>query len=121
MPREPVPAPVTATSPISLTQVAADKVMEIRKDEAIEDTMFLRVHRRWWLLRFSYDLYFDTSTPMDKQLVSNGVTIIVDQMSLQYLRGTGSTQRRRSSGRRLPKFHNPNVKSTCGCGSSFSV
>ena len=118
---EPVPAPVAATSPISLTQVAADKVMEIRKDEAIEDTMFLRVRIvGGGCSGFSYDLYFDTSTPMDKQLVSNGVTIIVDQMSLQYLRGTEIDYVEGLQGAGF-KFHNPNVKSTCGCGSSFSV
>ena len=117
----PVPAPVAATSPISLTQVAADKVMEIRKDDAIEDTMFLRVRIvGGGCSGFSYDLYFDTSTPMDKQLVSNGVTIIVDQMSLQYLRGTEIDYVEGLQGAGF-KFHNPNVKSTCGCGSSFSV
>ncbi len=118
---EPAPAPAAATSPISLSQVAAEKVQEIRNQEAIEEAMFLRVRIvGGGCSGFSYDLYFDTATPMDKRLVSNGVTIIVDQMSLQYLRGTEIDYVEGLQGAGF-KFHNPNVKSTCGCGSSFSV
>ncbi len=113
--------PVAATSPILLTEVAAKKVQEIRDQESIEESMFLRVRIvGGGCSGFSYDLYFDTSTPMDKQLQSNGVTVIVDQMSLQYLRGTEIDYVEELQGAGF-KFHNPNVKSTCGCGSSFSV
>ncbi|MFO0620179.1 MAG: iron-sulfur cluster insertion protein ErpA [Polyangia bacterium] len=113
--------PVAATSPILLTEVAAKKVQEIRDQESIEESMFLRVRIvGGGCSGFSYDLYFDTSTPMDKQLQSNGVTVIVDQMSLQYLRGTEIDYVEGLQGAGF-KFHNPNVKSTCGCGSSFSV
>ncbi len=113
--------PVAATSPILLTEVAAKKVQEIRDQESIEESMFLRVRIvGGGCSGFSYDLYFDTSTPMDKQLQSNGVTVIVDQMSLQYLRGTEIDYVEGLQGVGF-KFHNPNVKSTCGCGSSFSV
>jgi iron-sulfur cluster insertion protein len=113
--------PVAATSPILLTEVAAKKVQEIRDQESIEESMFLRVRIvGGGCSGFSYDLYFDTSTPMDKQLQSNGVTVIIDQMSLQYLRGTEIDYVEGLQGAGF-KFHNPNVKSTCGCGSSFSV
>jgi iron-sulfur cluster insertion protein len=113
--------PVAATSPILLTEVAAKKVQEIRDQESIEESMFLRVRIvGGGCSGFSYDLYFDTITPMDKQLQSNGVTVIIDQMSLQYLRGTEIDYVEGLQGAGF-KFHNPNVKSTCGCGSSFSV
>ena len=69
---------------------------------------------------FSYDLYFDQSTAMDKQYDSHGVRLVVDQMSLQYLRGTEVDYVEGLQGAGF-KFQNPNVKSTCGCGSSFSV
>lgn len=113
--------PVAVASPILLTEVAAKKVQEIRESESIEESMFLRVRIvGGGCSGFSYDLYFDTSTPMDKQLQSNGVTVIIDQMSLQYLRGTEIDYVEGLQGAGF-KFHNPNVKSTCGCGSSFSV
>lgn len=118
---EQAPVPAAATSPILLTEVAAKKVNEIREQESIEEAMFLRVRIvGGGCSGFSYDLYFDSSTPMDKKLVSNGVTIIIDQMSLQYLRGTEIDYIEGLQGAGF-KFHNPNVKSTCGCGSSFSV
>jgi iron-sulfur cluster insertion protein len=113
--------PVVTASPILLTEVAAKKVQEIRDQESIEESMFLRVRIvGGGCSGFSYDLYFDTITPMDKQLQSNGVTVIIDQMSLQYLRGTEIDYVEGLQGAGF-KFHNPNVKSTCGCGSSFSV
>ena len=112
--------PATA-SPISLSEVAAKKVNEIREQESIEESMFLRVRIvGGGCSGFSYDLYFDSITPMDKQLATSGVTIIIDQMSLQYLRGTEIDYVEGLQGAGF-KFHNPNVKSTCGCGSSFSV
>ncbi len=118
---EQVPVAPAVTSPISLTEVAAKKVNEIREQESIEESMFLRVRIvGGGCSGFSYDLYFDSLTPMDKQLVSHGVTIIIDQMSLQYLRGTEIDYLEGLQGAGF-KFHNPNVKSTCGCGSSFSV
>ncbi len=46
--------------------------------------------------------------------------LVVDQMSLQYLRGTEVDYVEGLQGAGF-KFQNPNVKSTCGCGSSFSV
>ena len=113
--------PVAAASPILLTEVAVKKVQEIRESESIEESMFLRVRIvGGGCSGFSYDLYFDTITPMDKQLLSNGVTVIIDQMSLQYLRGTEIDYVEGLQGAGF-KFNNPNVKSTCGCGSSFSV
>ena len=118
---EQVPVAPAVTSPISLTEVAAKKVNEIREQESIEESMFLRVRIvGGGCSGFSYDLYFDSLTPMDKQLVPHGVTIIIDQMSLQYLRGTEIDYLEGLQGAGF-KFHNPNVKSTCGCGSSFSV
>lgn len=120
----PESAPVSAASPdspVSLTEIAAQKVNTIRADEGIEENMFLRVRIvGGGCSGFSYDLYFDTAGPLDKKLFSNGVALIVDQMSLQYLRGTEIDYVEGLQGAGF-KFHNPNVKSTCGCGSSFSV
>lgn len=111
----------TTENPINLTERAAEKVKEIRAAESIEDTFGLRLRVvGGGCSGFSYDLYFDQSTTMDRQYDSHGVRLVVDQMSLQYLRGTEVDYVEGLQGAGF-KFHNPNVKSTCGCGSSFSV
>lgn len=114
--KEPAPA-----SPINLTPIAAEKVKEIRAAENIEDSYALRLRVvGGGCSGFSYDLYFDQKGPMDKSYDSHGVQLIVDQMSLQYLRGTEVDYVEGLQGAGF-KFQNPNVKSTCGCGSSFGV
>ena len=56
----------------------------------------------------------------DRQFEAQGVKCIVDEMSLMYLVGTEIDYVEGLQGAGF-KFQNPNVKSTCGCGSSFSV
>lgn len=121
-PGQPEVAPRPATpNPINLTERAAEKVREIRTTENIEDSYGLRLRVvGGGCSGFSYDLYFDQSTELDKHYDSFGVRLVVDQMSLQYLRGTEVDYIEGLQGAGF-KFNNPNVKSTCGCGSSFSV
>jgi iron-sulfur cluster assembly accessory protein len=117
---EVAPRPV-AKIPLNLTERAAEKVNEIRVAENIEESYGLRLRVvGGGCSGFSYDLYFDQSTAMDKQYEAHGVKLVVDQMSLQYLRGTEVDYVEGLQGAGF-KFNNPNVKSTCGCGSSFSV
>ncbi|HTE56057.1 MAG TPA: iron-sulfur cluster insertion protein ErpA [Kofleriaceae bacterium] len=106
---------------VSLTPLAAEKVLEIRTSEGIETEMALRLRVvGGGCSGFSYDLYFDTRNEMDRELESNGVRLVVDQMSLMYLVGTQVDYVEGLAGAGF-KFQNPNVKSTCGCGSSFQV
>ena len=117
----PPPPQPTVESPINLTARAAGKVQEIRSAENIEDSYGLRLRVvGGGCSGFSYDLYFDQTTAMDKTYTAHSVTIFVDQMSLQYLRGTEVDYVEGLQGAGF-KFNNPNVKSTCGCGSSFSA
>ncbi len=70
---------------------------------------------------FSYQMQFEEKTsPMDKVMEFDGLKVFVDQMSLMYLDGTEVDYVESLEGAGF-KFGNPNVKSTCGCGSSFSV
>lgn len=115
------PAPQSMESSIHITDMAASKVNEIREAEGIEGDMALRLRVvGGGCAGFSYDLYFDTQTEMDKAFVCNGVNVVADQMSLMYLMGTEIDYIESLHGAGF-KFNNPNVKSTCGCGSSFSV
>jgi iron-sulfur cluster insertion protein len=105
---------------VELTAEAAKKVVEIRQLEEIEDDMALRLRVvGGGCAGFSYDLYFDNKTPVDREYKLNGCDIIVDEMSLMYLVGTTIDYVESLAGAGF-KFNNPGVKSTCGCGSSFS-
>ncbi|MGE0867653.1 MAG: HesB/IscA family protein [Kofleriaceae bacterium] len=106
---------------VHITPVAAAKVNEIRAAEDIkpEEALRLRVVGGG-CAGFSYDLYFDAATEVDRQFEVGGVKVVVDEMSLMYLIGTEIDYVEGLQGAGF-KFHNPNVKSTCGCGSSFSV
>jgi len=108
-------------SMLRITPVAATKVNEIRSAEGIEPTMALRLRVvGGGCAGFSYDLYFDEPAEVDRQFEVQGVKCVVDEMSLMYLVGTEIDYVEGLQGAGF-KFQNPNVKSTCGCGSSFSV
>jgi iron-sulfur cluster assembly protein len=70
---------------------------------------------------FSYSMAFENSPGMlDKQYSYDGLKVFVDQASLLYLDGAEVDYVDSLEGSGF-KFNNPNVKSTCGCGSSFSA
>ena len=70
---------------------------------------------------FSYQMNFDNNSGvMDKVYDFTGLKVFVDQASLLYLDGVEIDYIETLEGAGF-KFNNPNVKSTCGCGSSFSV
>jgi iron-sulfur cluster insertion protein len=106
---------------VALTEKAAEKVKEIKTAEGIEESYGLRLRVvGGGCSGFAYDLYFDQVTEGDKTFDSHGVRLVVDQMSLMYLMGTEVDYVEGLQGAGF-KFGNPNVKSTCGCGSSFSA
>lgn len=70
---------------------------------------------------FSYHMAFDNQeNPADNVYEFDGIKVLVDQMSEMYLDGVQIDYIETLEGAGF-KFNNPNVKSTCGCGSSFSV
>jgi len=106
---------------ITITQKAADKVLEISAEEDLAGQgLRLRVIGGG-CAGFNYDLYFeDEPTSMDEEFEDKGVKMFVDPLSYQYLDGTEIDYVEGLTGSGF-KFSNPNVTSTCGCGSSFSV
>jgi iron-sulfur cluster assembly protein len=69
----------------------------------------------------AYTLEFaDEVNEGDSVFESHGVTVLVDPKSLVYLDGTELDYVREGLNEGF-KFHNPNVKSQCGCGESFGV
>ena len=70
---------------------------------------------------FSYSMAFEnTPNILDKSYDYDGLKVFVDQASLLYLDGASVDYVETLEGSGF-KFDNPNVRSTCGCGSSFSV
>ena len=120
------PATPGADAPlVALTTLAAEKVREIldaeREAGNVEEDMGLRLRVvGGGCSGFSYDLYFDHQTELDRTWTIHGVEVLVDEMSLMYLLGTEIDYVEGLAGAGF-KFNNPNVKSTCGCGSSFGV
>ena len=106
---------------ISITKLAAEKVKEIATAEGLlGQGLRLRVIGGG-CAGFQYDLYFEENpADMDEQFESNGVPLFVDPLSYQYLDGTEIDYVEGAHGSGF-KFGNPNVTSTCGCGSSFNV
>ena len=132
-PTSPTATPVAASAQVSvsaeeaepaliaLSDKAAEKITEIRGEENIEDSYALRLKvQGGGCSGFSYDLFFDQPQEMDRTFEVKGVKLMCDQMSLMYLVGTEVDYVEGLHGAGF-KFVNPNVKSTCGCGSSFSV
>jgi iron-sulfur cluster insertion protein len=106
---------------ISITERAATKVKEIATEENLNGQgLRLRVIGGG-CAGFNYDLYFeDAPTSMDEEFEDKGVKMYIDPLSFQYLDGTEIDYVEGLYGSGF-KFQNPNVTSTCGCGSSFSV
>jgi iron-sulfur cluster insertion protein len=106
---------------ISITDKAAAKVNEIAQEEDLQGQgLRLRVIGGG-CAGFTYDLYFeDKPTDMDEQFEDKGIKLFIDPLSYQYLDGTEIDYVETLHGSGF-KFGNPNVKSTCGCGSSFSA
>ncbi|BBL76077.1 iron-sulfur cluster insertion protein ErpA [Methylomagnum ishizawai] len=106
---------------IKFTDSAAVKVSELIAEEG-NDALKLRVYvTGGGCSGFQYGFTFDESVAEDDTLVErNGVTVLVDAMSIQYLSGAEIDYTEGLSGSQFV-IRNPNASTTCGCGSSFSV
>jgi iron-sulfur cluster assembly accessory protein len=108
-------------SPVSLTDSAVAKVREIM---ATQDPLpaGLRIGVvGGGCSGFQYSMSFENqSGMMDKVLNFDGLKVFVDSTSMMYLNGcvVDYVETLEAAGF---KFENPNVKNTCGCGSSFNV
>lgn len=106
---------------IKFSDNAANKVAELIKDESNPD-LKLRVYiTGGGCSGFSYGFAFDDKNKEgDGVVINNGVKMVVDPMSYQYLFGSTVDYLQDLQGARFI-IQNPNAKTTCGCGSSFSV
>ncbi len=106
---------------INLTEVAATKVKEIMTQQDPAPAALRVAVVGGGCSGFSYHMAFETQVNgTDNVYEFNGLKVLVDQMSEMYLEGVEVDYVESLEGAGF-KFNNPNVKSTCGCGSSFSV
>ena len=109
-----------STTEITLSERAARRISQIIKGEA-EGSMLRVSVKGGGCSGFSYGFVFDDQVAEDDTIVSTeGVSLVVDAMSQQYLLGARVDYEEGLEGSRFV-IHNPNAQSTCGCGSSFSV
>jgi iron-sulfur cluster assembly accessory protein len=117
----PNPAGGENTEMITVTPVATTKVKEIMGQQNPAPVALRVAVVGGGCSGFSYHMAFENSeNPTDNVYEFDGLKIFVDQMSEMYLEGVSIDYIETLEGAGF-KFNNPNVKSTCGCGSSFSV
>jgi iron-sulfur cluster insertion protein len=105
---------------IQLTELAVTKVKEISESEEIGHTIIRLKILGQGCAGFTRDMEFnDQINETDEVIEQNGVKIIVDQISYQYLEDTTIDYVETDFGGSF-KFIDPNVQSTCGCGKSVS-
>jgi iron-sulfur cluster assembly accessory protein len=111
-----------ATPMIALTPVAVEKVKEIIAQQNPKPTGLRVAVVGGGCSGFSYHMAFENqiNENSDNVYEFDGLKVLVDQMSEMYLDGISIDYIESLEGSGF-KFNNPNVKSTCGCGSSFSV
>lgn len=108
-------------SPLILTDAAANKVKGLIAEEGNPD-LKLRVYvSGGGCSGFQYGFAFEENQAEDDTVVEkDGVQLLVDPMSYQYLTGAEIDFQESLAGAQFV-IRNPNAVTTCGCGSSFSV
>ena len=106
---------------IAISQSALNKVRALIEEEG-NAQLALRVFvTGGGCSGFSYGFTFDEDTADDDAVVStDGVTVVVDPMSFQYLEGAEIDYQENLQGAAFV-VQNPNAATTCGCGNSFSI
>jgi iron-sulfur cluster assembly protein len=106
---------------IQLTQKAIDKVKEILDTQEPKPSGLRIAVVGGGCSGFNYSMAFESNPGMlDKTYNFDGLNVYIDQASMLYLDGAEVDYVETLEGAGF-KFNNPNVKTTCGCGSSFSA
>ena len=114
--------PATETQdPLIFTDSAANKVKQLIEEEGNTDLKLRVFVSGGGCSGFQYGFTFDEEINEDDTVLNkNGVQLLVDPMSFQYLAGAEIDYQEGLEGSQFV-IRNPSATSTCGCGSSFSV
>jgi iron-sulfur cluster insertion protein len=108
-------------NPLVFTNAAATKVSALIQAEGNPNLMLRVFIQGGGCSGFQYGFSFDEEMKDgDTRVDTDGVTMLVDPMSLQYLMGAEVDYTESLQGSQFV-IRNPNATTTCGCGSSFSV
>ena len=108
-------------SVLQLTERAVAKVKHLMEEEANDDLKLRVFVTGGGCSGFQYGFTFDELAEEDDTLVEKeGVVVLVDPLSYQYIEGAELDYTEGLEGSRFV-VSNPNASTTCGCGSSFSV
>jgi iron-sulfur cluster insertion protein len=114
-------APTEMPAPLVFTDAAAAKVKDLIAEEGNAQLKLRVFVTGGGCSGFQYGFTFDESINQDDtSMVKNGVTLLIDPMSYQYLVGAEIDYQEGIEGAQFV-IKNPNASSTCGCGSSFSA
>lgn len=107
--------------PVTVTDAAAAKVWELIQEEANPE-LKLRVYvTGGGCSGLQYGFTFDEVAQPDDAVVSKAqIKVLIDSLSLQYLQGAEIDYKKDLEGEQFI-IRNPNAKTTCGCGSSFTA
>ena len=116
-----MPAEQEMPAPLIFTDSAAAKVKDLVDEEGNPELKLRVFVQGGGCSGFQYGFTFDeVVNEDDTQMSKNGVTLLIDAMSLQYLVGAEIDYKEDLQGAQFV-IKNPNATTTCGCGSSFSV
>jgi iron-sulfur cluster insertion protein len=108
-------------APLVFTDSAADKVRQLIDEEGNPDLKLRVFVQGGGCSGFQYGFTFDEESNEDDTVMEkNGVQLLIDAMSYQYLVGAEIDYKDGLEGAQFV-IKNPNAPTTCGCGSSFSV
>jgi iron-sulfur cluster insertion protein len=114
-------APVEMPAPLVFSDSAASKVKQLIDEEGNADLKLRVFVQGGGCSGFQYGFTFDeVVNEDDTTMVKNGVTLLIDSMSYQYLVGAEIDYKEDLEGAQFV-IKNPNATTTCGCGSSFSA
>jgi iron-sulfur cluster insertion protein len=114
--------PSEMSGPFAFSDKAAAKVAELIAKEGNADLKLRVFVQGGGCSGFSYGFAFDESADEDDTtMTKNGVSLLIDAMSYQFLVGAEIDYRDNLEGAQFVVKNNPGAKTTCGCGSSFSA
>ncbi len=117
-PQTNAPAP---PPPVVFTDAAATKVGELIEEEQNPELKIRVFISGGGCSGFQYGFTFDENIEDgDSQVVNQGVTLVIDPMSVQYLMGAEIDYKEDLQGAQFI-IRNPNATTTCGCGQSFTA
>ncbi len=106
---------------VTLTDSLVSRLRALRESQANQSLMLRVAVNGGGCQGFEYSFGFETAAaPDDILFEKDGITVVIDDMSLDHLDGSVIDFVDEMSGASF-KIRNPNAKSTCGCGTSFSM